>query len=129
MDSHDGREFTIAQTDPLTPREAEVLLWTAEGKTAWEAGRIMGITEGTARIHLARVLDKLNASNKPHAVARGFCKDILARKLVMVLLSIAACFTPPHADAARLMRRPVARSARNVKAARRDSLAGFNGRF
>ena len=29
----------------LTPRELESLRWTMEGKTAWEVGNILGITE------------------------------------------------------------------------------------
>jgi len=38
----------------LTPRELESLRWTMEGKTAWEAGAVMGISERTAvrRVHL-----------------------------------------------------------------------------
>lgn len=119
MDLPEANEFRVTQTAPLTSREAEVLLWTAEGKTAWEAGQILGITEGTVRIHLAHVLDKLKAANKPHAVARGFLHGIIGRKLVIFLL-VAASVTvrPDDAEAARMTRRPKTRETRVESLAR-----------
>jgi hypothetical protein len=36
----------------LTPRELESLRWTMEGKTAWEVGGILGISERTAVLHV-----------------------------------------------------------------------------
>jgi len=123
MDCPEANEFRVAQCEPLTRREAEVLLWTAEGKTAWEAGQILHITEGTARAHLAHVLDKLHASNKPHAVARAFSVGIIARKLVVAFLMVSGCIVSPDSDAARVPRRPVARTPRC------ESLAGFNRRL
>jgi DNA-binding CsgD family transcriptional regulator len=36
----------------LSARELDCLKWTAEGKTAWEASVILGITERTVRFHL-----------------------------------------------------------------------------
>ena len=32
----------------LTARELEALRWTMEGKTAWEVGALLGVTERTA---------------------------------------------------------------------------------
>lgn len=55
----------------LTPREVEVLSWTMEGKTAWEVGAIVGITERTAVMHLGNAMHKLGASNKHHAVVKA----------------------------------------------------------
>ena len=55
----------------LTPREAEVLRWTMDGKTAWEVGAILGITERTAVLHLSNATRKLDASNKHHAVLKA----------------------------------------------------------
>jgi DNA-binding CsgD family transcriptional regulator len=55
----------------LTPREVEVLSWTMEGKTAWEVGAIIGITERTAVMHLGHAMHKLGASNKHHAVVKA----------------------------------------------------------
>jgi LuxR family quorum sensing-dependent transcriptional regulator len=48
----------------LTEREREVLRWTAVGKTSWEIGAILGISERTANWHLASAARKLNAPNR-----------------------------------------------------------------
>ncbi|WP_088287042.1 LuxR family transcriptional regulator [Ideonella sp. A 288] len=55
----------------LTPREAEVLSWTMEGKTAWEVGAILGITERTVSLHVANAMQKLGAANKHQAVLKA----------------------------------------------------------
>ena len=53
----------------LSEREAEVLKWTAAGKTAWEIGAILRISERTVESHLKSASRKLNAVNKTQAVA------------------------------------------------------------
>lgn len=55
----------------LTPREREVLSWMVEGKTNWEIAQIGGRSEHTVRHQVARLLVKLNASNRAQAVARA----------------------------------------------------------
>jgi DNA-binding response OmpR family regulator/DNA-binding CsgD family transcriptional regulator len=52
----------------LTPREAEVLYWFAEGKGAPEIGLILGVSHNTARKHAQRVLEKLGVENRLAAV-------------------------------------------------------------
>ncbi len=69
----------IAPAAPvLTTRERECLLWTAEGKTSWEIGQILGISERTVIFHLQNAGDKLNVSNRRHAVARAISMGLLA---------------------------------------------------
>lgn len=58
-----------APSHPLTPRELEVLGWVAHGKTALEIGDLLGITKRTIDEHVQRVVRKLNAENRTHAVA------------------------------------------------------------
>jgi DNA-binding CsgD family transcriptional regulator len=53
----------------LTPRERECLHWAAEGKTAWEIGRILGVTRRTAAFHLDNAKVKLGVWTIPQAVA------------------------------------------------------------
>ncbi|WP_027549798.1 LuxR family transcriptional regulator [Bradyrhizobium sp. Cp5.3] len=53
----------------LTPREREVIAWAAQGKSAWEIGEILSITQRTAEEHLATAARKLGAVNRTHAVA------------------------------------------------------------
>ncbi|HEX6704009.1 MAG TPA: autoinducer binding domain-containing protein [Albitalea sp.] len=52
----------------LTPRELECLRWTMEGKTAWELGCILGISEQTAARHIHNATHKLGCVNKLQAV-------------------------------------------------------------
>jgi DNA-binding CsgD family transcriptional regulator len=55
----------------LTARELECFRWTMEGKTAWEVGSILGISEQTAVRHLNNGTQKLNCVNKHHAVIKA----------------------------------------------------------
>ena len=55
----------------LTPRETESLRWTMDGKTAWEVGNILGISERTAVLHVNNAMHKLNCVNKHQAVLKA----------------------------------------------------------
>ena len=55
----------------LTPREIEALNWTMEGKTAWEVGQILGISERTAVLHVNNAMHKLGCVNKHQAVLKA----------------------------------------------------------
>lgn len=48
----------------LTPREAEVLLWVAQGKANADIATILGCAENTVKVHLARVFEKLGFENR-----------------------------------------------------------------
>jgi DNA-binding CsgD family transcriptional regulator len=53
----------------VSPRQREVLFWAAHGKSAWETGRILNLTEATVKSYIASACKRLNAQNKVHAVA------------------------------------------------------------
>jgi DNA-binding CsgD family transcriptional regulator len=55
----------------LTPRELEALRWTMDGKTAWEVGTILSISERTAVLHLSNAMRKLDCNNKHQAVLKA----------------------------------------------------------
>ncbi|HEX2540101.1 MAG TPA: autoinducer binding domain-containing protein [Caldimonas sp.] len=55
----------------LTPRELETLRWTMEGKTAWEVGNLLGISERTAALHVNNATHKLDCVNKHQAVLKA----------------------------------------------------------
>jgi DNA-binding CsgD family transcriptional regulator len=55
----------------LTPRELESLRWTMEGKTAWEVGALLGISERTAVLHVNNAMHKLGCVNKHQAVLKA----------------------------------------------------------
>ena len=54
---------------PLSPRETEVLKWTACGKTSGEISRLLLISEDTVNAHIKNACAKLDAVNKTHATA------------------------------------------------------------
>ncbi|WP_353193497.1 autoinducer binding domain-containing protein [Pandoraea pnomenusa] len=56
--------------DSLSAREREVLLWTAEGKTADEIGEILGISTRTVNFHIRNCLDKTGCRNKVQSAIR-----------------------------------------------------------
>jgi LuxR family quorum sensing-dependent transcriptional regulator len=53
----------------LTARQREVIAWSASGKSAWEIGAIIGITQRTVEEHIAMACRNLGATNRTHAVA------------------------------------------------------------
>jgi DNA-binding CsgD family transcriptional regulator len=61
----------------LTPRELESLRWTMEGKTAWETGNILGISERTAVLHINNATHKLDCINKHQAVLKALRLGII----------------------------------------------------
>ena len=74
-----GRTLIVdeAPPAPLTVREQDVLRWVAEGKTDWEIGMILNISEHTADKMLRLVREKLGASTRAHAVARALRLGII----------------------------------------------------
>jgi LuxR family quorum sensing-dependent transcriptional regulator len=54
---------------PLTPREREVLAWSAQGKSAWEIGTILSVGKRTVDEHAQTAMRKLGAVNRTQAVA------------------------------------------------------------
>lgn len=61
----------------LSPRELEVLRWTMAGKTAWEVGVILGISEQTVVRHVGHAAKKLGCVNKVQAVARAILMGLI----------------------------------------------------
>jgi DNA-binding CsgD family transcriptional regulator len=61
----------------LTQREKDVLYWAVEGKSAWEIGVILSITERTVKFHLSNVYKKLNVSTRAQAVAQAIRNDLI----------------------------------------------------
>jgi DNA-binding CsgD family transcriptional regulator len=53
----------------LTPREREVLVWVAQGKSAWEIGEILDIAKRTVDEHVQTAVRKLGAANRTQAIA------------------------------------------------------------
>jgi DNA-binding NarL/FixJ family response regulator len=62
----------------LTPREREVLELLAKGFSNAEIGQFIGRTEGTVKVHVKNILQKLDVNDRTEAVAvaaqRGFIR-------------------------------------------------------
>lgn len=55
-------------TQPITPREQEVILMLARGLTYREIALQLGITAETVKMHLKNIYRKLKVSNKIEAL-------------------------------------------------------------
>ena len=67
----------LVQSQRLSPRKLECLQWIAEGKTAWECGMILGLSEHTVRCYLESARHKLRAANTTHAVNKATKANLL----------------------------------------------------
>ncbi len=67
---HDG-------TPELTPRELEVLQMLAEGLANKQIAWQLGISEHTAKAHVAGILTKLNAGSRAQAVTIGIRRGLI----------------------------------------------------
>ena len=61
----------------ISRRELEVLGLVRQGFTNDDIGRLLGISERTARAHVGALLVKLQAADRAEAVARGFERGLL----------------------------------------------------
>lgn len=66
-----------AGTDPLTPRELEILTMMAEGLGNRAIAQGLGISTHTVKFHIAAILDKLNARSRTEAVTTGMRRGLL----------------------------------------------------
>jgi LuxR family quorum sensing-dependent transcriptional regulator len=56
-------------TEELTARELECMRWVAAGKTDYEIGNILSISEATVKFHVNGARRKLGARNRAQAAA------------------------------------------------------------
>jgi len=61
----------------LSPRETEVMRWTACGKTSEEIASFLFLSKETVRAQIKSACKKLNANNKTHATAIALVHGIL----------------------------------------------------
>lgn len=77
-----NRVRSAKQSDKATPqpsallssRETEIARWVARGKTNWEIGQILGISDKTVKTHMQNILSKLHASSRAQ-IAALFCDE------------------------------------------------------
>jgi LuxR family quorum sensing-dependent transcriptional regulator len=78
-----GRAITLRESDQsqaqivLSKRESEALQWAAEGKSEWEIGLLMGISEHGVDKHMRAVRQKLRTRSRTHAVAEAIRRGLI----------------------------------------------------
>lgn len=60
----------LAHQHMLTKRELECLHWVAQGKTSWEVGQILGISERTVNFHIGNGIEKTGCVNRQQLAAK-----------------------------------------------------------
>ena len=68
-EEHTRLEPTVFRRVGLTRREAEVLVWVAEGKTDAEIGVILGVSARTVQKHVEHIFPKLGVETRTAAAA------------------------------------------------------------
>lgn len=62
----------------ISPREAEILNWAAQGKGNHDIGLIVGISEATVKKHLGHIYEKLGVESRHSATLKAL--EILSRQ-------------------------------------------------
>jgi two-component system, NarL family, response regulator DegU len=58
-----------AVDEPLTSRQEEILILLGEGKSDFEIGKLLHLTESTVRSHVHSIIQRLGVENRAQAVA------------------------------------------------------------
>ncbi len=61
----------------LTPKEKEVLKCIRQGKCTSEIASALSVRQSTVKFHVRNIMEKLDASNRAHAVAIAMEQDLL----------------------------------------------------
>lgn len=61
----------------LSNREVACLHWSSLGKTSWETGLILGVTERTVNFHIGNACNKLGVNSRRAAVAIAVRRGLL----------------------------------------------------
>jgi len=71
------QDVLAARRPRLSPREKQCLQWVALGKSNWDIGELLHISEATAAFHVQNVLKKLQVSTRLQAVAIGVALGLI----------------------------------------------------
>jgi DNA-binding CsgD family transcriptional regulator len=63
-----GLEGDQERIPPLSPRERECLQWIIAGKSDWEIGQILSISEKTVNTHVERAKHKLGVTSRAQVI-------------------------------------------------------------
>ncbi|WP_258120223.1 LuxR family transcriptional regulator [Mesorhizobium onobrychidis] len=61
----------------LSQREKECISWVARGKSSWETGKILEISDNTVNFHIKNVMRKLDVSSRTLAAIKAISAGII----------------------------------------------------
>jgi DNA-binding CsgD family transcriptional regulator len=61
----------------LSARERDCLRWTAEGKSSWDIGMILKISDNTVNFHIKNAMRKLGTTSRTVAVLKAICLNFI----------------------------------------------------
>lgn len=61
----------------LSTREREVLQWTAQGKSSWDIGMILQISDNTVNFHIKNAIRKLGTTSRTVAVVKAIRLNLI----------------------------------------------------
>jgi DNA-binding NarL/FixJ family response regulator len=67
----------------LTPRQQEILLLLAQGLQNRDIASSLGMLEGTVKVHVKSILQKLGVNNRTHAVVTGIRLGLVPSDMVL----------------------------------------------
>lgn len=67
----------------LTPRQHEILLLMAQGMQNKDIASELGMLEGTVKVHVKSILQKLGVNNRTHAVVSAIRQGLIPASLVL----------------------------------------------
>lgn len=76
---HLERQHCASPRLDITEREREVLQWIAAGKSNWEIGKILEISEFTVKNHVQSLLKALGVTSRAHAATKAMSSGLIAR--------------------------------------------------
>jgi DNA-binding CsgD family transcriptional regulator len=71
-------QYNSVQNVQLSKREHECVSWTSQGKTSYEIGMILGLSENTINNYLVAASRKLGAVNRAHMVGKALRENIIS---------------------------------------------------
>jgi DNA-binding CsgD family transcriptional regulator len=70
------KENNIAKVE-LSRRERDCLQWTAEGKSSWDIGMILNISENTVNFHIRNAMRKLGTTSRTVTVVKAIRLNLI----------------------------------------------------
>jgi DNA-binding CsgD family transcriptional regulator len=61
----------------ISDRERDCLSWTAQGKSSWDIGAILSISESTVNFHIKNAMRKLETGSRTVAVIKAMRHGII----------------------------------------------------